>query len=85
MTDGTIDTDLIDEAVLALMFLTLHDGDSVSGLSRSWKSFDHAALDRLCAKGLILDPHRKAKSVVLTQEGRHRSEELYSRLFRPST
>lgn len=81
MNESNIDTNLIDEAVLALMYLTLHDTDRLSGLSRSWKSFDWDALDRLCAKGLILDPANKAKSVVLTEEGCRRSEELFSRLF----
>ena len=33
--------DGIDEAVLALIWLTLHDGD------RAWKGFDWATLDRL--------------------------------------
>lgn len=81
MNESTIDTDLIDEAVLALMYLTLHDTDHLSGLSRSWKSFDWGALDRLYQKDLILDPAKKAKSVVLTEEGRRRSEELFNRLF----
>lgn len=81
MNESTIDTDLIDEAVLALMYLTLHDTDHLSGLSRSWKSFDWGALDRLYKKDLILDPAKKAKSVVLTEEGRQRSEELFGRLF----
>lgn len=81
MSESTIDTDRIDEAVLALMYLTLHDTDHLSGLSRSWKSFDWDALDRLYQKELILDPANKAKSVVLTEEGRRRSEELFNRLF----
>ena len=36
-----IDTDKIDEAVLALLYLTLHDGD------RAWKGHDWDALDRV--------------------------------------
>jgi uncharacterized protein DUF6429 len=58
-----IDHDKIDEAVLALMWLTLHDG------CRAWKSFDWGATDRLYQKGFICDPANKAKSVVLTDEG----------------
>jgi hypothetical protein len=70
-----IDTDKIDDAVLALLRLTLHDS------SRAWKGFDWDALNRLHRKGLIEDPENKAKSVVLTDEGLRQSEELFRRLF----
>jgi hypothetical protein len=75
-----VDEVKIDEAVLALMWLTLHDG------CRAWKSFDWDATDRLYRKGLIDDPANKAKSVVLTEEGLRRSEALFRALFtRPPT
>jgi Domain of unknown function (DUF6429)/Protein of unknown function (DUF2442) len=67
--------DKIDEAVLALLQLTLHDGD------RAWKGFDFEVMDRLFEKGYILDPCGKSKSVVLTREGLERSRELFERLF----
>lgn len=70
-----IDRDKIDEAVLALLWLTLHDE------RRAWKGFDWDALERLHARGLIADPVNKAKSVVLTDEGRRQSEELFRALF----
>lgn len=70
-----IDRDKIDEAVLALMWLTLHDE------RRAWKGFDWDALKRLHARGLIADPVSKAKSVVLTDEGLRQSEELFRALF----
>ena len=70
-----IDTNKIDEAVLGLLWLTLHDG------RRAWKGFDWGALDRLHEKGLIADPANKAKSVVLTDEGLTRAEELFKALF----
>jgi len=69
------DEDKVDDAVLALLWLTLHDGH------RAWKGFDWAALDRLHRKGLIYDPIGKAKSVGLTDEGLRRSEELFVALF----
>ena len=81
MDDPQIDNDLIDEAVLALMFLTLHDERGFPSMSRAWKSFDWDAMGRLHAKDLILDPVNKAKSVVLTEEGRKRSEAAFFRLF----
>ena len=70
-----IDRDKIDEAVVALMWLTLHDE------RRAWKGFDWDALERLHARGLIADPVNKAKSVVLTDEGLRQSEELFRALF----
>ncbi|WP_299668631.1 DUF6429 family protein [uncultured Ruegeria sp.] len=70
-----IDENKVDEAVLALLWLTLHDE------RRAWKDFDWDALDRLHRNGLILDPVGKAKSVVLTDEGLRRSEELFTELF----
>ncbi|MBN3818335.1 hypothetical protein G3N57_17740 [Paraburkholderia sp. Se-20369] len=70
-----IDTDAIDDAVLALLQLTLHDH------SRAWKGFDWDVLNRLHARGLIGDPVNKAKSVALTDEGLRESERLFERLF----
>lgn len=81
MEERDIDTDRIDEAVLALMFLTLHDLDRMSGTCRAWKSFDWGALGRLYEQGLIHDPVGKAKSVVLTSAGRQRCEQLFQGLF----
>jgi hypothetical protein len=70
-----IDTEKVDDAVLALLQLTLHDGN------RAWKGHDWDALGRLHEKGLIHDPVGKVKSVVLTDEGLKRSDELFRRLF----
>jgi Mn-dependent DtxR family transcriptional regulator len=38
-------------------------------------------MDRLHAQGFISDPKSKAKSVVLTDEGARRAEELFRRHF----
>ena len=70
-----LDSDKIDDAVLALLFLGLHDG------CRAWKGFDWDAMDRLCEKGYISDPHGKAKSVIFTAEGQERAEKLLRELF----
>ena len=69
------DTDKIDEAILALLSLTLHDG------GRAWKSFDWEAMNRLHEKGYISNPIGKAKSVVLSEEGLSESERLFEKLF----
>jgi hypothetical protein len=70
-----LNTDRIDDAVLALLLLGLHDGD------RAWKSFDWEAMGRLHAKGLISDPAGKAKSVSLSQEGLNQAQALLESLF----
>jgi hypothetical protein len=70
-----IDTDKIDDAVLGLLWLTLHEQ------RRAWKGFDWETLDRLHQKGLIADPANKAKSVVLSDEGLRRAEEAFRALF----
>ena len=70
-------TDLgkVDEAVLALLYLGLHEG------GRAWKSFDWDAMSRLHARGYISDPVSTAKSVVFTEEGLRASEQAFERLF----
>ena len=70
-----IDTDRIDDAVLALLYLGLHDAD------RTRMGFDWDAMDRLHQKGMISRPARKAKSVVFTNEDWRRSEQLFNQLF----
>jgi hypothetical protein len=70
-----IDTEKIDEAVLALLYLTLHDG------ARAWKSFDWDAMNRLHEKGFISDPVGKAKSVLLSERGLMESERMFNKYF----
>jgi hypothetical protein len=70
-----IDTDKIDDAVLALLVLTLHDG------WRAWKGFDWDALDRLHEKGMIDNPRNRNKSVVFTDEGLARAKALLESMF----
>ena len=70
-----IDEHKIDQTVLALLYLTLHDG------CKAWKSFDWQAMNRLHEKGLIEDPVNKAKSVVLTRKGLTEAERLFKTLF----
>lgn len=69
------DTSKIDGAVLALLYLGLHDG------ARAWKGFDWDALDRLHQAGMISDPRGRAKSVVFTEEGLDLAEQLFQELF----
>jgi hypothetical protein len=70
-----LDTDKIDDAALALLALTLHDG------YRAWKGFDWTVLERLHRKGMIDDPVNKTKSVSFTAEGLQRAKSLLEEMF----
>jgi hypothetical protein len=70
-----IDPDRIDEAALALLYLTLHDE------RRAWKGMDWGVTDRLHAKGLLADPRGKAKSVMFTDDGLLAAKAAFERLF----
>jgi hypothetical protein len=72
------DAKKVDEAILALLYLTSF---GEHGVTRAWKSHDWDAMDRLHERGFISDPKSKARSVVLTEDGAKRSEELFARLF----
>lgn len=73
-----IDTDKVDDAVLALLYLTRCDDKF---RATSWKSHDWDALNRLHEKGYIENPINKNKSVGLTEEGKAKSQELFYKLF----
>jgi len=70
-----LDTDRIDDTVLALLYLTLHDQH------RAWKGLDWDALSRLHEKGMIENPVGMAKSVEFTTDGLRRSKELFEAMF----
>jgi hypothetical protein len=70
-----LNIDKIDDAALALLYLTLHDG------SRAWKGFDWDVLGRLHDKGMIDNPVGKVKSVVFTEEGLDRAKALFEEMF----
>ncbi|MFC4525558.1 hypothetical protein ISN76_00345 [Dyella halodurans] len=70
-----LDATKIDDAALAVLYLTLHDTRKV------WKAIDWEVTDRLFAKGLILDPVNKRKRITLTDEGLQAAEAASERLF----
>lgn len=72
------DESKVDESVLALLHLTSW---TEQGFVRAWKGHDWDALNRLHESELISDPKNKNKSIVLTEEGARRSEELFWKLF----
>ena len=69
------DHEKVDEVVLALMQLTLHES------YRAWKGFDWDTLDRLYEKMWIENPRSKVKSIVLTEEGLVKSANLFQQYF----
>lgn len=75
MAELELDTEKLDDAALAILSLTLHEGNRV------WKGLDWAITDRLHAKGLIADPVGKAKSLVLTDDGLARAEAVLAAMF----
>jgi predicted transcriptional regulator len=70
-----VDPNKVDEAALAILYLTLHDGN------RAWKALDLDLTDRLHSKGLIANPANKAKSVIFTEEGLKAAQRAYRKLF----
>jgi len=75
MPELELDTDKLDDAALAILSLSLHDGNRV------WKGLDWDITDRLHAKGLIADPVGKAKSLMLTEDGLARAEAVLAAVF----
>ena len=65
----------IDDAVLALLHLTLHDQSHASA------GFAPDVLSRLHESGMIEDPADGADSIELTPDGLQRSKTLFNVLF----
>jgi len=73
-----VDTEKVQQAVLALLHLNTFDDKSGK---RAWKAFPWSVMDQLHDKGYTSDPATKAKSVRLSDEGARLSEELFEKLF----
>ena len=75
-----LDWNRIEDAALALLYLTVHDGNRV------WKQISWELTGRLHEKAMIADPRNKTKSLALTPEGLERAERMFRELFerRPS-
>ena len=73
-----VDEDKVDDMVLALLYLTTFEDKP---RLRAWKGHNWSALDRLHRKDYISDPATKAKSVILTDAGAKRSQDLFEKYF----
>ena len=69
------DTKRIDDAVLALLYLTLHDQSHAS------TSLAPEVLQRLHENGMIEDPDGSSDSIELTPDGLQRSKTLFNSMF----
>jgi len=72
------DESRIDEAVLALLYLTSFEEH---GVWRAWKGHDWEALGRLYTQELIDNPRNRNKSIIFTSEGFDRAKAACEKLF----
>jgi len=70
-----IDESKVDEAVMAVLYLGLHDE------RRAWKGVDWDVLARLHERQLIGNPVGRQKSVVFTPEGLLEAQRCFQKLF----
>jgi hypothetical protein len=73
-----VNEEKVDDMVLALLYLTTFEDKP---RLRAWKGHNWDALNRLHQKGYISDPVTKAKSVLLTEVGVERSQDLFEKYF----
>jgi hypothetical protein len=72
------DESKIDEAVLAVLYLTAFKRN---GATFAWKGVDWEATSRLFQLGFIDDPTGKAKSILFTDAGLVRAKTAADKLF----
>ena len=70
-----IDQEKVDDAALALLSMTMDKYRS------AWKQLDWSITNSLHEKGYIEDPVNKNKSLVFTELGEAKAEELFKQLF----
>jgi hypothetical protein len=73
-----VDEEKVDDMVLALLYLTTFEDKP---RLRAWKGHNWSALDRLHRKEYISDPATKARSVLFTEAGAKRSQQLFEKYF----
>lgn len=69
------DEQKIEDAVLALLGVFAFDN------GRAWKRYDFDVMDALHARGMISDPHGRAESVQLTEDGVRQAKALAQQWF----
>jgi hypothetical protein len=74
------DQDKVDEMTLALLYLVSTKLKEGLG-ARAWKGFDGETINRLHEKGWIEEPKSKSMSLLVTEEGYKKSEQLFMKHF----
>ncbi len=73
-----VDEEKVDDMVLALLYLATFEDKP---RWRAWKGQSWDVLDRLHRTDNISDTTTKARSVLLTEVGAKRSQELFEKYF----
>jgi hypothetical protein len=68
----------VDDMALALLHLTTYEDKAGY---RAWKSLDWDTLERLHEQGYLGNVKSKARSMIVTAEGRKISEALFKKHF----
>jgi hypothetical protein len=76
------DPDKVDEMTLALLYLVSTKLKEGTG-ARAWRGFDGETLNRLHKKGWIEQPSIKSPTLVVTEDGYKKSEQLFVQHFGP--
>ena len=74
------DQDKVDEMTLALLYLVSTKSKEGPG-ARAWKGFDSETMHRLHKKGWIEEPKIKSLSLLITEDGYKKSEQLFMKHF----
>ena len=70
-----LDRQKVEEAVLAVLWLTLHNE------VEAWKTIDWETIGSIASEGVHSDPARRAKSVVFTEEGLAEAERAAKKML----
>lgn len=79
--EDDFDTDKIDDAVLALLWLQAFKQKKIHPDFEAWRNFRFDLLDRLREKELLYPQTGKEKTVSFTAEGEKLGRELCQRFF----
>ncbi len=77
-----IDEDKIEEATLALLYITSFKDSHTDMAWRTWKGHDREVMERLYQKGYISNPESESRSVSFSKKGFKKAEKLFSKYFK---
>lgn len=74
------ENELAEDLTLALMYLTKFKMDKIQELFSAWKGYDFDIINSLDEKELIIQGKYKNKSVLITEEGMKKAEEILKKI-----